>query len=99
MDPVVQPASIGEQEGDISGDIFPATHPTNRMECIEAVGQSILDLLGRDESAVDRSYDHGRSNCIEPNVLVRQFHCKVLREAVQPALAIEYADEGVALIA
>ena len=61
VDRASRPAGlIRQKEHDVVGEILRPTYAADRVECIETLGQGLLDLVRIDERIEERCHGHSR---------------------------------------
>ena len=78
-------ALVGCEEENSFRDISGLPNPSERVEGIER-RQNLRNLIFGKESGVDRSFDHGRGDGIDPDLIRSQFQRKIVNKRVHPGI-------------
>src|SRR5215831_3899909 len=87
VDRASRPAGvIGQKEHDVVGEILRPAYAADRVECIETLGQGLLDLVRIDERIEERCHGHSRRHRVYPDPVTAELHREILGEGVQASL-------------
>src|SRR6516225_1647310 len=77
---------IRQKEDDVVGEILRPAYATDRVECVETLGQGLLDLLWIDERIEEWCHGHSRRHGVYPDPVTAELHREVLGQGMQTRL-------------
>src|SRR5215468_663930 len=87
VDRASRPAGlIRQKEHDVVGEILRPAYATDRVKCIETLGQGLLDLVRIDERIEEWRHGHSGRHRVYPDPVTTKLHREILGEGVQASL-------------